>query len=83
MPGTIRVRYSLNSEVVARFNAIYRDADRNHMIEELMMRALNRHFSEDEVVAAAWLVETHPAFAECRKVSEWVDAQACDTLARF
>lgn len=79
MPSTKRVLYSIHPEVVERFNALFKGRERSRVVERLMLQAINER--EAEVVAAAKLIENDPAFAEYREVSEWVDAQAVDTLA--
>ena len=81
MPTTKRVLYSIQSEVVSRFNAVFKGRERSRVVEQLMIQAIEAR--ENEVVAAAKLIETDPAFAQYRQVSEWVDAQAIDTLAHF
>ena len=81
MPTTKRVLYSIHSEVVSRFNTLFKGRDRSRVVERLMIQAIEAR--ENEVVAAAKLIETDPAFAHYRQVSEWVDAQATDTLAHF
>jgi hypothetical protein len=78
---TKRVLYSIQSEVVSRFNAVFKGRDRSRMVEQLMIQAIEAR--ENEVAAAAKLIETDPAFAHYRQVSEWVDAQAIETLAHF
>ena len=80
MPGAKRVVYSVDSEVAARFEATFRGRERSRAIERLMRRALAER--ESEVVAAAKLVESDPAFAEAAAVSEWSDAQAVELLSR-
>lgn len=80
MPATKRVVYSIDSEVAARFEATFKGRERSRAIERLMVRALAER--ESEVVAAARLVETDPAFAEATAVSDWSDAQAADLLSR-
>lgn len=80
MSATKRVLYSVDTEVAARFNAIFKGRDRSRVIERLMAQAISER--EGEVVAAARLLETDEAFAEYREVSDWVDTHAVDTLAR-
>jgi hypothetical protein len=81
MPTTKRVLYSIHPEVLSRFNALFKGRDRSRAIESLMLKAINER--EQEVVAAAKLIETDPAFSEYHEVSDWADAQAVDTLATF
>lgn len=79
MSSTKRVLYSIHPEVVERFNALFKGRERSRMVEKFMLQAINERAAE--VVAAAKLIETDPAFAEYRDLSEWGDAQAVDTLA--
>lgn len=81
MPSTTRVLYSLDPDVVARFNRIYKGRERSRVVERYMTAAINAR--EEEVVAAAKLIATDPAFAEYDDVAEWADAHSIDTLARF
>jgi hypothetical protein len=81
MPTTKRVLYSIHPEILARFNALFKGRERSRVVEQLMLKAINER--ESEVVAAAKLIGTDPAFSEYREVSEWADEQAVDTLARF
>ncbi len=81
MPITKRVIYSIHLEVLSRFNALFKGRERSRMVEQFMLKAIGER--EHEAVAAAKLIETDPAFSEYREVSEWADAQAIDTLARF
>ncbi len=81
MPATTRVLYSLNQDVVARFNRIYKGRERSRMVERFMVEAIDAR--ENRVVAAAKLIASDPAFREYDDVADWADAQAIDTLARF
>ena len=79
MPTTKRVLYSIQSEVVSCFNTFFKGRDRSRVVQQLMIQAIEAR--EDEVVAAAKLIESDPALSEYRDVSVWADAQAIDTLA--
>jgi hypothetical protein len=81
MPATTRVLFSLNPDVVARFNRIYKGRERSRMVERFMIEAIDAR--ENRVVAAAKLIASDPAFREYDDVADWADAQAIDTLARF
>ncbi len=80
MSATKRVLYSVDAEVASRFNAMFKGRDRSRVIERFMVQAIDER--EAEVVAAAKLLETDPAFTEYHEVSEWTDAQAVELLAR-
>jgi len=69
MPGTSRTP-------VARFNAALKSSAAERWTE----RAIAER--EDEVIAAALLIETDPDFARLRVISEEVDGLAAETAAR-
>jgi hypothetical protein len=81
MTATKRVVYSVDSEVLGRFNAAFHGRERSRMIERLMLRALDAE--EDEVAAAAARVENDPEMAGRRDVSDWADANAVEMLNRL
>jgi hypothetical protein len=81
MSATKRAVYSIRSEVLDRFNAAYQGRERSRMIERLMLRALEAE--ENEIAAIASQIENDPDLATYREVSDWADANAADTLARF
>lgn len=81
MPTTKRVLYSIHAEVLSRFNALFNGRERSRMVEQFMLQAIDAR--ANEVVAAVKKIESDPAFSEYHDVSEWADAQAVDTLARF
>jgi hypothetical protein len=68
LSATKRAVYSVDSDVAARFDATFKGRERSRAIERLMVRALAER--ESEVVAAASLVETNPAFAGAGALSE-------------
>ena len=80
MSQTARALYSIRSEVLGRFNTLFKGRERSRTVERLMERAIAER--EDEVTAAARLIETDPAFAEVRAISGEVDALAAETAAR-
>jgi hypothetical protein len=77
---TKRAIYSIQAEVLARFNTLFKGHERSRAVEHFMIEAIKER--EDEIVAAAKLIEKDPAFSEYHEVSKWADAQAIDTLVR-
>jgi len=80
MGRTARALYSIRPEVLGRFNTLFKGRDRSRAVERLMERAIAER--EDEVIAAARLIETDPDFEEARAISDEVDALAAETAAR-
>lgn len=81
MSATRRAVYSIRSEVLDRFNAAHQGRERSRVIERLMLRALE--VEENEIAAAVAQIESDPELATYREVSDWADANAIDSLARF
>ena len=81
MPAALRVLYSINPNVVAEFNKMYKGRERSKIVERMMLDAILAR--ENDVVAAAKLIATDPAFREYDDVAEWANAHAIDILARF
>ncbi len=78
MPTTKRVLYSIRSDVLERFNAIYKSTQRSKVIESLMLDAINSR--EDRVArAAAAIAEDAEAMRDHQETSAWVDAQSAHT----
>ena len=63
-----------------RVNALFAGRGRNRPVERLKERAIEER--EDEVIAAARLIETDPGFIKLRAISEEVDRLAAETAAR-
>jgi hypothetical protein len=81
MSATRRAVYSIRSDILDRFNAAYHGRERSSVVERLMLRALEAE--ENEIAAVAAQIEDDPDLASYREVSDWTDAHAVDTLARF
>jgi len=82
MPGEAkRVVFSIDADVLARFNRLYRPKQRSEVVERLMIQALEANAAE--VGDAAMKIATDPSYREYDIVSDWADAQAIDTLSRF
>src|SRR5271169_4313003 len=72
MAQTVRVLYSIRSDVLGRFNNMFKGRQRSRAIGQLMERAIAER--EAEVVSAARQIETDPDFADVRAISDEVDA---------
>ena len=82
MPGEAkRVVFSIDADVLARFNRLYRPKKRSEVVQRLMIQAMEANAAE--VVDAAMKIATDPSYREYDIVSDWADAQAIDTLSRF
>lgn len=78
MPTTKRVLYSIQADVLERFNAMYKATQRSKVIEKLMLEAIDSR--EDRVArAAAAIAADAAAMRDHRETSEWVDAQSAHT----
>jgi len=76
-----RVVFSIDADIVARFNRLYRPEKRSAIVESLMVRALEA--DDADATDAAMKIATDPSYREYDAVSDWADAQAIDTLAKF
>ena len=72
MTQTVRVLYSIRSDILGRFNNMFKGRQRSRAIEQMMERAIAER--EAEVVSAALRIETDPDFADVRAISDEVDA---------
>ena len=78
MPTTKRVLYSIQADVLERFNAMYKATQRSKVLEKLMLEAIDSR--EDRVArAAAAIAADAAAMRDHRETSEWVDAQSAHT----
>ena len=76
-----RVVFSIDADVLARFNRLYRPRKRSEIVEKFMVQAMEVNVAE--LADAAMKIATDPAYREYDAVSDWADAQSVDTLARF
>ena len=76
-----RVVFSIDADVLARFNRLYRPKKRSEIVERLMVQAMEA--SAAGVGEAAMKIATDPAYREYDEVCDWTDAQSADTLSRF
>ncbi|MFM9976324.1 MAG: hypothetical protein ACKVON_17355 [Beijerinckiaceae bacterium] len=75
-----RAFYSINDDVLVRFNAIVPPRKRSGIVQLLMAK----HVAEQElrITEAARLIETDPDFAKIRAVSGDADVMALEALTR-
>jgi flagellar motor component MotA len=80
---TARVLFSINDEIMAMFRSVVPARERSKAIEKFMQEEVERREMErhQRIEQLAKLVETDPAYAEVRVVSESVDAVAGEALA--
>ncbi len=82
MPGAAKqVVFSIDADVLARFNQLYRPKKRSEVVQRLMIQAIEAGAAE--VGDAAMKIATDPSYREYDIVSDWADAQAIDTLSRL
>ena len=82
MAGTAkRVVFSIDEDVLTRFNRMFRPKQRSQIVEKMMAEVLTGRARE--VAQAAMLIATDPAFREYDEAGVWADGQSIDTLSRF
>ena len=82
MPGSAkRVVFSIDADILARFNRLYRPKKRSEIVERLMVQSMEANAAD--VAEAAMKIATDPAYREYDEVSDWADVQSADTLSRF
>ena len=73
-----RAIYSIDPEVLNRFNSTFRPHERSKVVEQLMRQALAK--KERQVIDAIRLIESDPRFAAIREVSADVDRIAGEAV---
>ena len=73
-----RAIYSIDPEVLNRFNSTFRPRERSKIVEQLMRQALAK--KERQLIAAVRLIESDPRFAAIREVSGDVDRIAGEAV---
>lgn len=76
-----RAVYSVEPEVLARFNSLYEPRERSKLVEQFLGQKVRER--EQAFVDAARRIETDPELAAIRGVSDDVDALAGETLGRL
>jgi transcription initiation factor TFIIIB Brf1 subunit/transcription initiation factor TFIIB len=78
MSTVSRAIYTINPEVLNRFNAAFKPRERSKVVERLIRQELDKH--ERALAEAARRIETDPRFASILEVSEDVDRVAGEIL---
>ncbi|MBK7051799.1 MAG: hypothetical protein KBF98_12375 [Rhodoferax sp.] len=79
---TARVLFSINDEIMAMFRSVVPARERSKTIERFMQEEVERRETQRDqrIEQLAKMVETDPAYAEVRSVSETVDAVAGEAV---
>ena len=78
---TQRAFYSINDDVLERFNALVPPHRRSRTVQELIAKHVDEH--DSKLIQAARLIETDPEYAGLKEVSEDADAWGFATLTRL
>ncbi len=76
--AALRASYTIESDVLLKFNEMVPPGERSHLIQQLMERALAER--EKRLEAIAMEFETHPDFAQARADGLAFDAAIADGL---
>lgn len=71
MATASRAIYSINPDVLSRFNALFPPRERSKVVEQMIQRALAER--ESGLLEAARKIESDPRFAAIREVSDDID----------
>lgn len=71
MASASRAIYSINPDVLSRFNALFPPRERSKVVEQMIQRALAER--ESGLLEAARKIESDPRFAAIREVSDDID----------
>jgi hypothetical protein len=79
---TARVLFSIDDEIMAMFRSAVPARERSKTIEKFMQEEVARRDTQRDqrIEQLAKLIETDPAYAEVRAVSESVDAVAGEAV---
>jgi hypothetical protein len=77
MPA-LRASYTIEPEVLLKFNEMVPAGERSQLVQRLMEKALAERQKQLEAIAAEF--ETHPDFAKARADGEDFDATVADGL---
>lgn len=78
MATASRAIYSINPDLLSRFNAQFAPRERSKVVEQMIQRALTER--ESGLLAAARLIESDPRFAAIRAVSDDIDRIAGEAV---
>jgi hypothetical protein len=76
--AALRASYTIESDVLLKFNEMVPPGERSQLIQRLMERALSERRKRLEDIAIEF--ETHPDFAQARADSAAFDATLADGL---
>ena len=78
MSTASRAIYSINADLLSRFNALFPARERSKIVERMIQKALEER--ERDLVEAARKIENDPKFAAIREVSDDIDRVAGEAL---
>lgn len=78
MATASRAIYSINPDVLSRFNALFPPRERSKVVEQMIQRALAER--ESGLLEAARKIESDPRFAAIREVSDDIDRIAGEAV---
>ncbi|HXY59444.1 MAG TPA: hypothetical protein VEH76_12790 [Methylocystis sp.] len=76
----LRASYTIEPEVLQKFNEMVPSGERSRVIQKLMQEALSERERQLEAIAKEF--ESHPDFAQARADCEAFDATVADGLDR-
>lgn len=79
MSTASRAIYSINADLLGRFNALFPPRERSKIVERMIQKALEER--EHDLIEAVRKIETDPRFAAIREVSDDVGRVAGEALA--
>ena len=71
MSNTARAVYSINADLLSRFNARFAPRERSKVVEQMIQKTLRQR--EPSPLAAARKIESDARFASIRAVSDDID----------
>lgn len=78
MATASRAIYSINADLLGRFNALFAPRERSKVVERLIQTALAER--ESGLLEAARRIESEPRFAAIRAVSDDIDSIAGEAV---
>ena len=76
--ATLRASYSIEPEILQKFNELVPAGERSQVVQSLMAKVLSERSKSLEALAEEF--ETHPDFAQARQDGEAFDAVTADRL---
>jgi hypothetical protein len=73
-----RAIYSIDPEILKRFNALFKPGERSKVVEQLLRQKIAAQ--DQQLVDAAKRIESDPRFTSIREVSDDVDRIAGESL---